>query len=258
MTATGRCCKPAIEESLRLNPTDPMFSRWVTEDVDFFGVHVPKGAVMHLCIGAANRDPERWERPDEWDMDRPPKASLAFGGGPHICLGMHVARAEMLTGINALFDRLPDLRLDPQAEPPRLVGFYERARRHTGRLRCGRRRARVTVQDVTVSQTQRLAQLAQERPDEPAYRHVRLDGSEEVVTYAGSIAARVSSPRRWPSAASDTATGSASGCVTHRSSRSPLRRLEARRRAGAGALGRSGLGAAAPSRGDRAAGLPQS
>jgi cytochrome P450 len=118
--------RPAIEETLRLNPTDPMFSRWVTDDVDFFGVHVPKGSVMHLCIGAASRDPKRWDHPDEWDIDRAPKASLAFGGGPHICLGMHVARAEMSTGINALLDRLPGLRLDPDAEAPKLVGFYER------------------------------------------------------------------------------------------------------------------------------------
>ncbi len=126
VTADRSLLRPAIEETLRLNPTDPMFSRWVTEDIDFFGVHVPKGAVMHLCLGAANRDPRRWENPDEWDSNRPPKATLAFGGGPHICLGMHVARAEMLTGINALLDRLPNLRLDPQAEVPRLVGYYER------------------------------------------------------------------------------------------------------------------------------------
>ena len=43
--------RPAIEESLRWMPTDPMFSRWVTQDVDFFGVHLPKGAVLHLCLG---------------------------------------------------------------------------------------------------------------------------------------------------------------------------------------------------------------
>ena len=67
---------------------------------------------MHLALGSANRDPARWDDPDEWDLNRPPKASLAFGGGAHICLGMHVARAEMITGINALLDRLPNLRLD--------------------------------------------------------------------------------------------------------------------------------------------------
>ena len=56
----------------------------------------------------------------------PPKPTLAFGSGPHVCLGMHVARAEMNVGINALLDRLPNLRLDPDAEPPRYIGFYER------------------------------------------------------------------------------------------------------------------------------------
>ena len=118
--------KATIEESLRWMPTDPMFSRWVTEDIEFFGTHLPKGAVLHLCIGAANRDPERWERPDEFDIRRPLKPSFAFGGGPHICLGMHVARAEMSVGIGRLLDRLPNLRLDPDAEPPRPVGLYER------------------------------------------------------------------------------------------------------------------------------------
>ncbi len=118
--------RSAIEESLRWMPTDPMFSRWVTQDTDFYGVSMPKGSVVHICIGAANRDPQRWERPDEFDITRPLKSSLAFGGGEHICLGMHVARAEMITGIEAVLDRLPNLRLDPDAEPPRFVGMYER------------------------------------------------------------------------------------------------------------------------------------
>ncbi len=118
--------RPAIEESLRWMPTDPMFSRWVTEDIDYHGVHMPKGSVLHICLGAANRDPARWERPNEFEITRSLKPSLAFGNGAHICLGMHVARAEMSVGINALLDRLPNLRLDPDAEPPRYVGFYER------------------------------------------------------------------------------------------------------------------------------------
>ena len=115
-----------IEESVRWEPTDPMFSRWVTEDVELHGVEIPKGSVIHLCLGSANRDPERWERPDEYDPSRPLKPTLGFGGGPHICLGMHVARAEMSVGIGALLDRLPDVRLDPDAPPPGVVGFYER------------------------------------------------------------------------------------------------------------------------------------
>jgi cytochrome P450 len=118
--------RAATEESLRWSPTDPMFSRWVTEDVDYFGTKLPKGAVLHICLGAANRDPARWDRPDEFDPHRPLRPSLGFGGGPHVCLGQHVARAEMTVAINALLDRLPNVRLDPDAEPPRLIGFYER------------------------------------------------------------------------------------------------------------------------------------
>lgn len=118
--------RSAIEESLRWEPTDPMFSRWVTEDVEFFGTPLPQGSILHICLGAANRDPARWDRPDEYDPFRTYRPTLAFGGGPHVCLGQHVARAEMTVAINALLDRLPNLRLDPDADPPELVGFYER------------------------------------------------------------------------------------------------------------------------------------
>ncbi|MFF0081802.1 cytochrome P450 [Streptomyces canus] len=118
--------KPAIEEALRWTPTDPMFSRYVTRDVEFHGVRLPAGSVLHLCIGAANRDPARWDRPDEFDITRRLRPSFAFGGGAHVCLGMHVARAEMRVGIGALLDRLPGLRLDPDAAPPRFIGLYER------------------------------------------------------------------------------------------------------------------------------------
>jgi cytochrome P450 len=118
--------RPVIEESLRWQPTDPMFSRWVTRDTELLGTHLPKGAVVHICLGAANRDPQRWERPDEYDPSRPMKPTLAFGNGPHVCLGQHVARAEMNIAIGALLDRLPNLRLDPDAAPPEYIGFYER------------------------------------------------------------------------------------------------------------------------------------
>jgi cytochrome P450 len=118
--------RPVIEEALRWMPTDPMFSRWVTADTELAGVKVPAGSLVHLAIGAANRDPARWDRPDEFDPARKLRPSLAFGQGSHICLGMHVARAEMNVAISALLDRLPNLRLDPDAEPPRFVGMYER------------------------------------------------------------------------------------------------------------------------------------
>jgi len=115
-----------IEESVRWTPTDPMFARFAGNDTTLGGVDIPAGAVVHACLGAANRDPLRWEHPDEFDPSRPLQTHLGFGAGAHICLGMHVARAEMTTAISALVDRLPNLRPDPDAEAPRIIGMYER------------------------------------------------------------------------------------------------------------------------------------
>ncbi|MEJ2343764.1 MAG: cytochrome P450 [Gemmatimonadales bacterium] len=111
----------------RWMPTDPVFSRFVHEDVDLNGVSIPKGSVVHQCYGAANRDPSRWERPDEFDPAREPHTHLGFGRGAHVCLGKNLARAESVTAIAALVDRLPGLRIDPDAEPPQIIGLYERA-----------------------------------------------------------------------------------------------------------------------------------
>ena len=91
--------------------------------------------MVHPCFAAANRDPARWDRPDEFDPGRAPQPHLAFGNGPHVCLGMHVARAEIDTAVRALIARLPNLRLDGDAEPPRIIGMYERGpSRGAGRL----------------------------------------------------------------------------------------------------------------------------
>lgn len=118
--------RSVIEESLRWMPTDPVFARFATRDVSLHGVSIPKGSVVHVCLASANRDPARWERPDEFDPGRPVRPHLGFGHGAHVCLGMHVARAEIATAVSALIDRLPNLRRDPAAKPPRMVGVYER------------------------------------------------------------------------------------------------------------------------------------
>ena len=86
------------------------------------GVEIPAGSVMHLCLGSANRDPSRWERPDEFDVFRPVQRSLAFAAGAHSCLGQHVAREEMLGALNALLDRFPNMRWDPAYPPAKLSG----------------------------------------------------------------------------------------------------------------------------------------
>ncbi|MHB8464720.1 MAG: cytochrome P450 [Acidimicrobiales bacterium] len=115
-----------VEESLRWMPTDPVFARFVAEDCELGGLPLPAGSVAHACLAAANRDPARWERPDEFDPFRPMKPHLGFGYGPHTCLGMHVARMEMTYAIGSLLERFPDVRLDPAAPAPRIIGLYER------------------------------------------------------------------------------------------------------------------------------------
>lgn len=115
----------AIEESLRWNPTAPYFYRMVMADTEFYGHAIPEGAVLELGLGPANRDPDRWERPDEYDLFRPKLTNMAFGLGTHRCLGMNVARVEINRGINALLDHFPNLRLDPAAPAPFMTGGLE-------------------------------------------------------------------------------------------------------------------------------------
>jgi cytochrome P450 len=120
-----RLLEPAIEESLRWRPTDPTFPRLITQDIEIGGVAIPAGARVDLCLGAANRDPTRWDNPNVYDLFRPAKYHLGFGVGPHLCLGMNVARQEMITALNGLMDRFPKMHLDPNAPAPQVVGGLE-------------------------------------------------------------------------------------------------------------------------------------
>lgn len=115
----------AIEEGLRWNPTAPYFYRMVMKDTEFYGHHIAQGSVLELGLGPANRDPARWDRPDEFDMTRPKLTNMAFGLGTHRCLGMNVARVEIDRAINALLDHFPNLRLDPAAPAPFMTGGLE-------------------------------------------------------------------------------------------------------------------------------------
>jgi cytochrome P450 len=115
-----------IDEAVRWEPTDPIFRRLVTKDVELCGVDIPAGAVVEMNLGAGNRDPARWDDPDRFDPYRTPKSNLGFAGGPHVCLGMHVARAEMFVAMNAVLDRLPNLRFDPDAPDARIIGLEHR------------------------------------------------------------------------------------------------------------------------------------
>lgn len=101
---------------------EPMFPRKVKRDTVLDGVELPEGAHLHVCVGAANRDPARWENPEHFDIFRPFHRSVAFAAGAHSCLGQHVARQEIGAAINALLDRFPNIRWDPSQPPARLTG----------------------------------------------------------------------------------------------------------------------------------------
>jgi len=117
----------AIEEGLRWEPPLLGILRGVTRDTEIDGVPVPKGATLSVSMGAANRDDARYTDPDRFDIHRPARQHLAFGFGAHRCLGMHLARMETTVALEALFDRLPNLRLDPDAGPVVITGATFRA-----------------------------------------------------------------------------------------------------------------------------------
>lgn len=117
----------AIEEALRWEPPITTVMRVAARDCELAGVAIPAGTNVSVSVAAANRDPARYPDPDRFDPTRKNVAHLTFGGGPHLCLGMHLARMESTVAINALFDRLPDLRLDPAAPPPEVVGMAFRS-----------------------------------------------------------------------------------------------------------------------------------
>src|SRR5579864_1089380 len=117
----------AIEEALRWEPPLLNISRMAAEDLELGGVHVPKGAFIALSLGAANRDPRRYPDPDAFDIFRDPRQHISFGNGPHMCLGMHLARLETRVLLSAVLDRLPGLRLDPAAEDQHIHGLVFRS-----------------------------------------------------------------------------------------------------------------------------------
>jgi cytochrome P450 len=119
----------AIEEGIRWEPPLTGITRLATRDVELEGVTIPAGAVVHVNVGAANRDETRWTDAERFDIFRAPSQHMAFAFGPHMCLGMHLARMETTVALNALFDRLPDLRLDPDADDVHITGMVFRAPR---------------------------------------------------------------------------------------------------------------------------------
>ncbi len=114
---TAESTAATVEELLRLDPPLHLFTRYALEDVEYAGVSLRKGQKVGLLLGAANRDPARFARPETFDRARAPNPHLSFGAGIHFCIGAPLARLEIATALPILFERLPGLRL---AAPPRV------------------------------------------------------------------------------------------------------------------------------------------
>jgi cytochrome P450 len=100
-----------LEESLRLTTPLQMFARTVAAPATIGARQVDDGTRVLLNYGAANRDPNQFPNPDNFDLSRRRNPHLAFGAGIHLCAGQHLARLEMKTALTLLLSRLPDVQL---------------------------------------------------------------------------------------------------------------------------------------------------
>ncbi len=101
----------AVEELLRyVSPVHTLARRTLTE-VTIRGITIPPNSSIYLCIGAANRDPEKFQDPEKLDINRPPTRSLGFGYGIHFCVGAALARMESQVTFDTILRRLPGLKM---------------------------------------------------------------------------------------------------------------------------------------------------
>lgn len=105
----------AVNECLRVGSSIIAWRRRTLQDVELSGVQIPAGSKLLIYNGAANRDPEVFEDPQTFDIERPnANKLLSFGFGPHLCLGQPVAKLEMRIMLEELARRLPHIELEPQ------------------------------------------------------------------------------------------------------------------------------------------------
>ena len=103
----------AIEEGVRWDAPLLTITRVATCDTELSGVPIPAGSAVMPMLGAANRQDDRYADPNLFDIFRESKVHASWGHGAHVCLGSHLARMEMRDALGLMFDRLPNLRLDP-------------------------------------------------------------------------------------------------------------------------------------------------
>lgn len=115
-----------IDETVRYEPVATFKVRQAAKDLEIGGLRIAKGDMVQCITAAASRDPDVFERPDEFDIFRPAKLSFGFGFGAHMCIGQFVAKMELSVALNAVLDLFPNLRLDPAYPAPKITGVMLR------------------------------------------------------------------------------------------------------------------------------------
>ncbi|MEA2274820.1 MAG: hypothetical protein QOI98_3528 [Solirubrobacteraceae bacterium] len=118
LRADPKLAGKAVEEGLRIEGAIKVLQRWVLEDFELRGKQIKAGERVFLLLAAANRDPERFDDPDRFDIMRSPNPHVAFGKGIHTCIGAMLARLEMRIAVARLVERLPNLRLADESFTP--------------------------------------------------------------------------------------------------------------------------------------------
>ena len=119
LRADPELASTAIDELLRFDTPLALFERYVLEDIEVEGVHLPRGAEVALQFASANRDPHAFAEPDRLDLARDPNPHVSFGAGIHYCLGAPLARMELRIAFASLLRRYPEVALvrEPRWKP---------------------------------------------------------------------------------------------------------------------------------------------
>jgi cytochrome P450 len=108
-----------IEEALRMQSPTKVDFRLARKTTSLAGVHIPAGTVLMLCLGAANRDPRKFEKPNEFQLNRKNvREHIAFGRGIHTCAGAPLARVEGRITVHRLLDRMRDITINESSHGP--------------------------------------------------------------------------------------------------------------------------------------------
>jgi cytochrome P450 len=114
----------AVDEIVRYEPITPFTARIAMEDVTYRDVTFPTDTIVLVCAQTGNRDPGTYTDPDTFDIRRKGTRVLTFGAGPHYCLGVNLAKAEMQEALAHLAPRMPDLRLAGEPAYGTIDGIY--------------------------------------------------------------------------------------------------------------------------------------